>query len=344
MWFVGKYRSDRVSKTLTAPKAQSNDSSPQTTNNTKSIFIPYWDIPEDSSNLDYARLFYFGITADMKGIIKNDDGYEGLASFDEVAAGHESYLTLRLLNSDTNIAILKNKVAQDRIISETIEAARSNHFKGVVLDFELAALPFSDIQSQINVLVNNFYTQMKANNLTFDVAVYGDTFYRKRPFDIKHIAEISDEILVMAYDFHKAYGEPGPNFPLGGKKTYGYDFKQMVDDYITLVPPNKITIVFGMYGYDWTVDDRKRPLKQAKAIPMAQIKDQFIDSCEWTNCLVQPDAISGETEIDYVDSTASEFAVNHIIWYEDDRSVSLKKVYLNKKGIGKVAYWTYGYF
>jgi len=348
---------------------------------TKSIFIPYWNIDENfvlqpsGEDTEFDRYIYFGITAGNQGIDKQEVGFLKLPVFAKATAGKDTYLTLRLLNVDFNKNLLKNESLQTKIIEDTITVTMEKKFTGVVLDLELFSLFNDDITDQINNFVNKFYTVAKSNYKSFTVAIYGDVFYRKRPFDLFFLSKNSDEILVMAYDFSKTIGEPGPNFPFarrslgeGGAKlqNYDYDFKTMTKDYLKIVPSRKLTVVFGMYGYDWRTDEKKRPITTAKALTLKEIKNKFLNNnnlsddrlqdgqtefrCALAECVVKRDDISKETEINYTVSTDKPdeqgiYRIDyHVVWFEDEQSVAVKTDYLQSQGIGSVGYWAYGYF
>ena len=322
----------------------------------KSIFVPYWNINEDLQTTNYDKYIYFGITANNQGINKEEIGFSKLSFFVTATKDKNTYLTLRLLDNGFNQELLKDTDLQQKIIEQTLEIVKENNFKGVVLDLEIFSLFNTEISSQINDFVQTFYTSLKSNYKSFSIAIYGDTFYRKRPYDLAFIAKNCDEILVMAYDFSKAIGEPGPNFPLarqsdsdGGPEAqiYNYDFKLMTKDFLKYVSKEKISIIFGMYGYDWKVDEKKRPITTAKALTLKQIRKEFLNNCQWKDCVVKRDALSRETEINYVYSTVKEdvgYMDYHIVWFEDEESVNVKTKYLQEQGIGSVGYWTYGYF
>lgn len=180
------------------------------------------------------------------------------------------------------------------------------------------------------------------------MTIYGDALYRVRPYDVKELSPHVDQIYIMAYDFHKSRGEPGPNFPLtrsprrrfgeagrsesegGHKKEYGYDFQTMIADFTQIVPREKITVLFGMYGYDWTLGAQGKPLKAATAVPLLEI--------DTGGAIINPN--SKEKYIEYLDDEGYE----HVLWYEDHESVNVKIDYLKTQGIGRVGYWVWGYF
>lgn len=312
-----------------------------------SIFVPYWTDFSNNLALDnYDRAIYFGIDAGENGINTNNTSYKNIGGFiNSVNGNKEKYLTIKMLNTEANINIIKNRAFWPKIINETIDIAKNYGFDGLVLDLEISTIPVVDLTDYINQFVEYFYSQTKGQ-LRLALTIYGDNYYRKRPYDLETLSNNSDEIMIMAYDFHKSSGEPGPNFPLAGEK-YGYDFQKMVKDFTAFAPKNKLSVIFGMYGYDWLVDEKKRPVKSGEALTLNQIKKKFISNCQWKNCVVRRDDISKETEVDYVISQVKDnFATMypHIVWFEDEESVRLKTIYLQKQGIGSVAYWAYGYF
>lgn len=310
-------------------------------NNEKSIFVPYWGMTKSDKGISsYDELIYFGVTTTESGLAKNEDGYKNLPSFVRFAEDKKKHLTIRMIDSETNFAVLKDEVSQKRIIQESISLAREYGFDGIVLNLEVSALPFDSLIGQINTFNGRFYDQTKANNLEYALTAYGDTFFRVRPFAISELEKKSDRIFLMAYDFHKAKGNPGPNFPLKGNETYGYDFETMIDNFLEYLPPEKITVIFGMYGYDWLVDDENISQELASSLSFLEAKQKIVDNCSYASCQWQRDMESGEIKAEYRDSEEKK----HIVWFEDPESVERKTAFLSQRGIGSISYWAYSYF
>ena len=144
----------------------------------------------------------------------------------------------------------------------------------------------------------------------------------------------------MAYDFHKARSSPGPNFPLGGQNIYGYDMSKMADDFLQVVPNQKIAVIFGLFGYDWPVDNKGNAEGAGQPLTDLQITNQFLNKCSFKECQWNRDSLSGETVIHYIDNNNQK----HIIWFEDMHSVTAKEAYLKKRGIGNFSFWANLYF
>lgn len=314
----------------------------------QTLFVPYWQLDGreiEFPEIAYAgsvakRMVYFGVAVSEDGVQQAEQGYQSLSLFsDKVPAGVQKYMGVRMTDHDKNVAILNNADAQKTIVDEVVALARDKQFDGIVVDLELTPSLNDKLPAQINTFIESFYTAAYAKDLKLAITMYGDTFYRKRPYDIAYLSKVTDEIMIMAYDLHKASGEPGPNFPLRGRASFGYDMETMIADFAG-IGAEKLTVIYGMYGYDWTVDEKKRPIRPAKSVTLAQIKKNFIDLCASINCVQTRDKDAHETEIDFVDKQAQY----HIIWFEDQESTEEKTEFLNSKGISSIAFWAYGYF
>jgi len=302
----------------------------------KSIFVPYWALGQDDfSVIPYGKVYYFGITADEKGVVKDDPGYKELESHN-CPNSQECILVLRLLDRGINEKILQNTTSQQKIIKEVLGLTNTHFFSGVALDLEISGLISDDTKGQINNFVQQLYTLTNKDYKTLSFIIYGDNYYRLRQGDMKFIGSHSDEVMIMAYDLSKNYGEPGPNFNFDQKEKYGYDFKQMISDFTSEVDVKKLTVIFGMYGYDWTLNEQGTPLKRGEAVTVNQINKL---KTQMSNIKSESQK-SKEKKIEYVDEKNQK----HVIWYEDQESSDVKTKYLLDQGIEKVSFWAWGYF
>lgn len=315
----------------------------------KSVFIPYWSIATEAAQLkQYDKVYYFGVTTANLGINRRDTGYLNLKNFIKVVdSTQESVLVLRMLDENDIHTVLDSENLQNKIIDDLIDLAQENQFQGIALDLEISTLFPESVEGKISQFALRLFNSAKKVKLKTSLIVYGDAFYRKRPYDLVVLAAQVDEVAVMAYDYHKSRGEPGPNFPFLGKEKYGYDFQTMVGDFIKVVPKQKLTIIFGMFGYEWSVDEKKKPVMPAKSLSLNEIKTKFLEKCEWQDCVIKRDELSGETEINYITSQLKDdfaYLYYHIVWFEDEQSVKIKSDWLKQQGITNVAFWAYGYF
>jgi spore germination protein YaaH len=306
------------------------------------LFVPDWTLTDEPiTATDYQTIIYFGVTPGEKGLDTKESGMVNLERFLTFApADTTRFLTLRMTNTEQNLAILKDTNRQQQVIRETVSLAKEKGFAGIVLDLEIAAIPFDSLTKEITTFTKQLSTASKQEKLSFHMTIYGDTYYRVRPFEVKELASFVDTFLLMAYDLHKARGNPGPNFPLSGKEQYGYDLQMMVTDFTRVVSTNKLTVVFGLFGYDWSVDAAGKAAVQAEPLTINQIRQRFLGDCTYKNCSVDRDILSKELEIHYRDAAGGQ----HTVWAEDLESVGEKKTFLKQQGITSFGYWAYSYF
>ena len=304
------------------------------------VFVPYWSLSKNPIIVDADTLLYFGVGVSESGIDTNEIGYKAISKFTNGAKnGVKKLLVIRMINSSINSKVLEDKTIQKKIIDQSVVTAEKNGFSGIVLDFEIKALAFDSVVNNITTFYSLFAKQAHKNNLQFDITLYGDTFYLARPYDVGKIGTYSDHIYIMTYDFHKAGGNPGPNFPLSGKDTYGYDMKQMISDFSKSVPSNKLIITFGLFGYDWIVDKQNESNVVAKPLSYTDIRSKYLNGCLEKDCKITRNA-SGETSITFMDRDNHK----HIIWFEDRTSMEKKKQFLSTKGLNSTAIWAYSYY
>lgn len=330
-----------ISPTVAPPKTQLK----------RSLFVPYWSEMAGFVSDKYDRYIYYGVSSSTKGINTADEGYRKIKSFSEQDKGKTTLLTLRMTEKEENEVILRDTESWPLIAEQLVLLAKQYQFNGVVLDLEMGMQPFRT--RELTPLISSYITYMsdyvKDQGLTFAVAVYGDSVYRSRPYDLKVINESADEVMIMAYDLHKAIGEPGPNFPLYGKEKWGYDLTQLVDDMQKYIAPEKLTVIFGMYGYDWAVNEKKIPLRAAEPFSYLEIKNKYIKNCSKDNCIIRRDDKAMETEMNFVITSYDRernyyTSAPRVIWYEDESSSEKKTYYLQSRGVSSVAYWAHGYY
>lgn len=301
------------------------------------IFVPYWTLDPELAQAPYDTFIYFGIAADKNGIETEEEGYKNLTKFNSYATGKQKLLTVRMITTSDNNEILKDTNVQDGIIKETTKIAKNNGFSGIVLDFEMQGLPFESLISNITDFDTRFAKYSQDNKLSFSTLLFGDNYYRIRPYNVRQIGKISDRVYIMSYDFHKARGNPGPTFPFDQKNEYGYDFQTMVSDFSKEVDKSKLTVVLGMFGYDWEVDLDGKSKSQGESKTTLQF-ERFLTRCTSENSCEATGSSSGEN-IKYKDGDAL-----HTIWFETYDSAQKKIDHLASWGIYSIAWWAYSFF
>ncbi len=334
--------------TQQAPESTKSATIAHTPTKMQSIFIPYWQLGAwlNPTWLDgdqaAKRYIYFAIPTSKFGIDQDSDA--GSAHVDDflnqVPSGAKKELVVSMTSPDVNYEIFDSEEAQTTIIEQSVSMAREKGFDGVILDLEMPPLLSDQVPEHILRFTTEFSKGARQAGLKFSIILFGDSFYRARPFKVRELGALADEVYIMAYDFHKPNGTPGPNFPFEAGRDYSYDFQRMVTDFSVVIPKEKLTVIYGMYGYDWVVDIEKRPLRAASVLTNREIADLYESRCAALNCVITRHPQTKEEVIEFVD----EDSAYHIIWHDDAESVARKTNYLNSQGISSVAYWAYGYY
>lgn len=308
---------------------------------TSYLFVPYWSFDAKPLTATYSGYVYFGIIPTADGIDTKDSSYTKIATFTSVVPPQkEKFLAIQMVDASINEQMLHDMNLQKKIIDQSLEIATSNGFSGIVLDFEYSALAFDSVTKTTTQLMTNFAQTTHLKKKKFYATIYGDVFYRLRPYDVATIGKQADGVFVMAYDFHKASGDPGANFPFQKDSNDDYDFMHMVADFTKQVSVPKLTVVFGMFGYDWKVNSKGQSITTATALSINQIQQSILPACLSLHCQIQHNKTSLETQVSYIDKQQ----INHILWYEDIQSSQAKQTYLRTNGIQSYAYWANGYF
>ncbi len=304
------------------------------------IFVPYWSFTKSIvTDSDFA-LIYFGLGVNDLGVNKEEDGYLKLKTFANLTPNAtERILAIRMTDKFVNAQVLKNLEVQEKIASEAVNLATENGFDGVLLDYETSAFGFDTTTNNISSFYKVVSQKVKSSNLLFYTTVYGDTYFRARPYDIKKIGELSDKVLIMAYDFSKSRGNPGPNFPLKETEEYGYSFERMISDFQKDVDNRKLVVTLGYFGYDWQVGGDGTAVASGVPLSTNKIIQDFVNDCAYDSCNLERDPSTQEPSIKYLDADGNR----HAVWFEDTKSADVKKQFLKSKGILEIADWAYSY-
>lgn len=305
------------------------------------VFIPYWSFTKNIVTDSEYSLIYFGVGVDGNGLDKADQGYLKLSQFVKLTPNaSERILAIRMTDKIINADVLKDISLQEKIASQAVSLALENGFDGVLLDYETSAFGFDSTTNNISSFYKLFSDKTHEAGKLFYVSVYGDTYFRARPFDLKKIGQVSDKVLIMTYDFSKSRGNPGPNFPYKDNGTYGYDLEKMINDFQKDVDNKKIVVIFGYFGYDWKTDVNGESVASGVPLSTLEIQKEFLKECNYKNCIAHRDPESLEPSVRYTDDKGD----NHVVWFEDLQSVGKKKELLKSKGILETSSWAYSYF
>ncbi len=206
--------------------------------------------------------------------------------------------------------ILGNRQASDRLITQTIDAARKLQWQGAVFDLE--NLPDSTLPLYRQFL-ERAHARFTAAGLDLSLTVPAG----EASWHLHQMAHAVDHVFFMDYDQHWQGGEPGPIAAQGW-------FTQQLAHAKATIPDSKLIIALGNYGYDWhdgTAD-------------ALTINDAWLAARD-SGSMPEFDPASGNSGFAY-----EEDGAKHTIWLMD-AATSWNQIQL-LDGIGGIALWRLG--
>ncbi len=232
-------------------------------------FAPYWTINK-LDNVDFnvlTTLAYFGVPVNSDGSFDEDDiGYKTFHSkkatdlFNKAHShGTRVVLTLTQMDNETIKEFLDDAEAQKKAIDGAIKLVKSRKIDGINIDFEYVGKIDKPYRAKFAkfVKMTNDKLHLEVPNSQLSVSVYASSAKdATKLYDIKELAEGSDKIFMMAYDFATTGSEHAiPTAPLYGYKEgkYWYDVSTAVDDFLKVMPAEKLILGLPWYGYNYPV-------------------------------------------------------------------------------------------
>lgn len=233
-------------------------------------FAPHWTINR-LDNVDWSVLTtmaYFGVPVGGNGELDREDvGYTTISTprAQEVFAkarksGTRIVLTLTQMNNEDIRALMDDSEASKKSIRQAVEVIKDNDFDGVNIDYEYVGNPGDSYRNKFTNYVRNFKAALEkavpGSQLT--VSVYASSVREPKIYDIAKVAENSDAIFMMAYDFATAASDHViPTSPLYGHKEgkYWYDVSTAVEDFLSVMPAEKLILGLPWYGYNYPVSE-----------------------------------------------------------------------------------------
>lgn len=356
-WFWDTPLASPVSS-LTIFRFLAEPRSPRTTNKVIYGFLPYWNLKKVTIQPELTELAYFSLTigADGSLITRENDytepGYAGLQS-DElldltnmVQANNSSVeLVVSQFNGDDIVSFLSSKPAQAKFMQSLDAAILSYPVNGVNIDIEYAGTNSESLRDNLSEFMKDLRTHLNSryDSVQLSIDMYAGASTNESIWDIEGIAPHVDYIVVMAYDFHRrSSAQAGPVAPLfGGKELWDSDINQHLQEFLTMVPAEKILLGIPFYGYEWqttsrdpqshTFPDTGSTAQISRVKELLEKKDELQVQEGWNEEALSP-------YLSYIENGET-----YVLYYENSRSISYKLDYVNQLDLGGIAIWALGY-
>lgn len=333
-------------------------------------FAPYWTL-SDLENVNFevlTTLAYFDVEILPDGSVNTDSpGYKAFHSDNATQLfkkahdnGTKVVLTVTQMDAENIEAILDNESGQYKAASEIEKLVRERGLDGINIDVEYMGTPDTHYRAKFTKFVTILNTAMKSSDpdSQVTVSVYASAVKTPKLYDVKAISENSDGIFMMAYDFATTGSEDVmPTSPLYGHKEgkYWYDVATAVEDFLKVMPKEKLILGVPWYGYDYPVETAgvKVPrhsgyyeraynrwgypysyfvYPKAHASTYATSKQLAVKETGW-------DDVGKVGWFSYIDDSG----ITRQIFLEDERSLGIKYDFAEQQDLGGVGVWALGF-
>lgn len=318
-------------------------------------FLPYWILDSvDNINIKLlTSVSFFGLEVDGEGnIIKTDSSnkvvspwfyFQNGPRFEKFAKKLKQnrikvYLTLKCFNQANIEKLTTNPKSRQNFINNALFLVSSKSLDGINLDFEYIGAPKKEVRDGFSLLVvdlnNELKRQYPKSILTIDTFV--DAASNTRIHDIPVLAQNSDGLVIMGYDFHTPKSsKPGPIAPLEG---YGNSLFGLMSSYLEKAPAEKLILGVPYYAYDWPVEKNTGQVlgeaADVKIYPYAEVAEAAKKiQLNW-------DENSKTPWYSYTDPKTKLLRVTH---FENPRSLGIKYDFVIEKNLQGVALWALGF-
>ena len=320
-------------------------------------FLPYWIVPKiDAVDIRaVTSISYFGLEVDGNGnIIKNDilgkpieawtylEKDKNLEKFISKAKQNKLkvYLTLKNFNQDNIVALTTSEKARQNFITNAVFLMNSRSIDGLNIDFEYIGTPEKRVKDGFSTLIIDLYRIMKNEypNSVLTIDTFVDAASANRIHDIPVLAQNSDGLIIMGYDFHTPNSAvAGPVAPFEGA---GLSIKGLMASYLDKAPANKLILAVPYYGYDWPVQQGNNILSVTGVKQEVNVLPYETIANNTKNSGILWDETAQSPWYSYQDPQTQQ---KRVVYFENVRSLGIKYDFVKQKKMQGVALWALGF-
>lgn len=305
-------------------------------------FLPTWMIGKTKIyGKEIDRLIFLGIEVGENGSLVWDNQSKKINNSDYLKIksnvsknGGKNIAGFKLFDDKKLDKLFKNQEAVDKLIDEIKAVVVSGGMDGVNIDFEFQNNAFGVYGKDFL----DFLTKLKKKNVgEISVDVFANAIIRGKKDDIRKLTELSDKIIVMAYDFYRPGTEyAGPVAPIKspiGKRNILEIYEKLAqfeEDFV-----DNFIVAYPLYGYEWKTETRdygsKTKSKWYQMASMNRISKMKDKEERWDELSMSPWMVFEENgEI-------------RQIYYENERSLKIKVDLARQNNFKGVGFWALGY-
>lgn len=277
--------------------------------------------------LTYLSLFTYGFTP--TGNLVTIDDSELIAQAKEFGVG--PIMMLAPMNEEQNFdsaiahQIFINPTAQTALINNIVNTMKEKGYVGLDIDFEFV-LP--EDKEEFLAFITAVNTRLNQEGMITLVALAPKTSGEMtgllyEAHDYPTIGRVADLILLMTYEWGFTYGPPMATAPIN-------NMRRVLQYGVSVIDPNKCLMGVANYAYDW-------PLPFVKGTTAAESisNQEAIERAVRYGVTIQFDETAQSPFYNY---TTAE-GVEHVVWFDDVRSMNAKLRLMPEFGLRGGGVW-----
>ena len=223
--------------------------------------------------------------------------------------------------------ILTNENIQNTLLNNIITTLKSKNYYGLDIDLEYI---YPEDRENYNNFLRKVVSSLKKIGYPVTTALApkpsGDIkglLYEAHDYPVH--GALATHVILMTYEWGYTAGPPLAVSPLN-------EVRKILNYAVTVIPSKKIFMGIPNYGYDWTLPY----VKGTSATALGNV--EAVDLARKVHASIQYDYTSQAPFFNYYDSNGKQ----HVVWFEDARSMNAKLRTANEYNLGGVSYWTIG--
>lgn len=227
-------------------------------------------------------------------------------------------------SSDIAHEILTNTDAQNNLINNIINVLQTKGYYGLDIDFEYV---YPQDKENYNKFLERVVNALHPLGFIVTTALAPKVSENQpgllyEAHDYKVHGQLADHVIIMTYEWGYTYGEPQAVAPIG-------PVKQVLNYATSVIPPQKILMGMPNYGYDWQL-----PFEEGTAATVVG-NVGAVDLAREKGSEIMYSESSQAPYFNYYTNTNQ-----HVVWFDDARSIAARLKLVNDYNLGGVSYWT----
>lgn len=225
-------------------------------------------------------------------------------------------------------SILTNETLQQNLINNVLRTLRVKGYYALTIDFEKIS---PENRQRYNNFLRKVVSALHPQGYIVGTALAPKTYDITEgswhgAHDYKAHGEIVDFVVLMTYEWGWSGGPPLPVAPIN-------EVRKVLNYAISVIPKKKILMGMPLYGYDWTLPYVPKG-EYAKAVsPLAAV-----ETAAKYGAKIQYDNKAQAPFYNYTDEKGRQ----HVVWFDDARSVQAKYRMVSELGLRGISYWVLG--